>query len=371
MTDRYARHHLIEGWNQRRLTEAHVLVAGVGAVGNEVVKLLALMGVGHLLLVDFDTIEISNLTRSILFRDTDVGLSKAEVAAQRVRELNPDVDAQAIQGNLEFEVGLGIYRQQDLVIGCLDSLNGRLALNRLCYRAGVPWINTGIETDFAEIALYFGGACFECGMSESMWVRRNQRYSCGGLRSDLPDNVVPTTATVASLTASLAVHEALLILHGRTGLSYGQKLYITLSPYGLQRVELPQNPECLAHETWKPVTVVPEGANQISAAQLLKRAGMGEGILDIGYDLLVGMRCMTCDAYEEILRPLEASSLALNHCPECGTASRQPESVNWLEADSELAQRPLAELGIPDHQVFLLKSHEGQERRYYQISGAF
>ena len=107
MQDRYARHHLLEGWDQTRLANAHILVAGVGAVGNEVVKLLALMGVGHLLLVDFDTIEISNLTRSVLFRETDIGQSKAQVAALRARDLNPDITVQAIQGNLEFDVGLG------------------------------------------------------------------------------------------------------------------------------------------------------------------------------------------------------------------------------------------------------------------------
>ncbi len=377
MTDRYARHHLLEGWDQRRLTEARILVAGVGAVGNEVVKLLALMGVGHLLLVDFDTIELSNLTRSVLFRDSDIGQSKAKVAARRAQELNPDVTAQAIQGNLEFEVGLGVYRAQDVVIGCLDSLNARLALNRACYRAGVPWINTGIEATVAEIALFQSekGACFECAMSESMWERRNQSFSCGGLRSDLPENAVPTTATVASLTAALAVNEALLLLHGRkehqieSGLAFSQKLYVTLMPYGIQVANLPENPDCLAHDLWGPVTVLTEVASALTARQLLAQAGMAEGVVELGYDLLTLMRCLNCGAEEEILRPLEASSLALNHCPHCGEASRQPEILNWLEADSELAQRPLSELHVPEYQILALK--DAEQRRYFQISGPY
>src|SRR6185436_1639963 len=84
--DRYARHRLIEGWDQERLAAARVLVAGAGAIGNEVIKLLALLGVGNILIVDFDHIEISNLTRSMLFRDADIGKSKALVAAERARE---------------------------------------------------------------------------------------------------------------------------------------------------------------------------------------------------------------------------------------------------------------------------------------------
>jgi molybdopterin/thiamine biosynthesis adenylyltransferase len=389
MQDRYARHHLLEGWDQPRLANAHILVAGVGAVGNEVVKLLALMGVGHLLLVDFDTIEISNLTRSVLFRETDIGQSKARVAAQRARDLNPDIEVQAVQGNLEFDVGLGVYRAQDVVIGCLDSINARLALNRACCRTGVPWINTGIEATVAEIALFEGrenqtGACFECAMSETMWARRNQRFSCGGLRSELPEDVVPTTATVASLTAAYAVNEALLLLHGRKekgegdasafsflpsafGLAFSQKLYLSVTPYSMQTVELPRRPDCLAHETWEPVTLQPQRAEEITFTQLLSEAGMPEGVVELGFDLLTTMRCLNCERQEEIGKPLETCSLALNHCPHCGTPSRQPETVSWLDAHSAYADQPLSKFGIPNHQILALKDDNG--RRYMQISG--
>ena len=431
MEDRYARHHLLEGWDQHRLANARVLVAGVGAVGNEVVKLLALMGVGHLLLVDFDTIEMSNLTRSVLFRESDIGQSKARIAALRASDLNPDIAVHWIQGHLDFEVGLGVYWAQDVVIGCLDSLNARLALNRACYRAGVPWINTGIEATVAEIALFQSkpmqsellpntplqsasptniqtglaetdtikretGACFECGMSAEMWERRNQRFSCGGLRDDLPPDVVPTTATVASLAAAYAVNEALLLLHGRkegkgkreegkedassspypfslipfpSGLGFGQKLFLSVAPYGLQTVDLPRSLDCLAHEVWEPVTVIAQCAAQLTAAQLLRQEGMTEGVVELGFDLLTRMRCLECGEEEEMLKPLETCPLALNQCPHCHTPSRQPETLDWLAVDSPLADRPLADLGIPEHQILGIKSETG--RRYVQISGDY
>src|SRR5262245_48450748 len=78
-SDRYARQQLIEWWDQERLRNARVLVAGAGALGNEVSKNLALLGVGHLLLVDADRVEHSNLSRTVLFQDHDVGRSKVAV----------------------------------------------------------------------------------------------------------------------------------------------------------------------------------------------------------------------------------------------------------------------------------------------------
>src|SRR4051812_41735325 len=152
--DRYARHRLIDGWDQDRLSQAAVMVAGAGAIGNEVIKLLALLGFGHILIVDFDTVEISNLTRSPLFRESDIGRPKSEVAAVRAREINPQIVVRALQGDLEYDVGLGIVRSMDLVIGCLDSLDARLALNRACQRTRTPWLNGAIEVMVGEVSLF-------------------------------------------------------------------------------------------------------------------------------------------------------------------------------------------------------------------------
>src|SRR5512143_427107 len=76
--DRYARLRLMEGYRQDVIEQAQIMVVGAGALGNEVLKNLALLGAGHLFVVDFDTIEASNLTRSILYRQADQGRSKAE-----------------------------------------------------------------------------------------------------------------------------------------------------------------------------------------------------------------------------------------------------------------------------------------------------
>ncbi len=87
--DRYGRLRLIPWWRQERLASARVLVVGAGALGNEVLKNLALLGVGTVYLIDLDVVEPSNLSRSVLFRAEDGGRGKAEVAARRAGRSTP------------------------------------------------------------------------------------------------------------------------------------------------------------------------------------------------------------------------------------------------------------------------------------------
>ena len=138
---------LLSWYKMDVVKNAKVMVVGAGALGNEVLKNLALFGVGNIIIVDFDTIEYSNLTRSVLFReaDADKGFFKSEVAARKVKEINPNINVQYICGRLDSDVGLGVYRKMDVVIGCLDSRLARMQLNRLCMRANVPWVEGGIE----------------------------------------------------------------------------------------------------------------------------------------------------------------------------------------------------------------------------------
>ena len=89
--DRFHRHTLIPWWDQRRLSSSTALVLGVGALGNEIIKNLCLLGIGHIRIVDLDVVENSNLSRSPLFRQRHEGMAKARAAAQSARELFPAV----------------------------------------------------------------------------------------------------------------------------------------------------------------------------------------------------------------------------------------------------------------------------------------
>src|SRR5437879_1836610 len=103
--DRYGRLRLIPWWRQEKLAAARVLVVGAGALGNEVLKNLALLGVGTTHVIDLDDVEPSNLSRSVLFRATDGGRPKAEVAAARAREINPEVAFVPIFGDVITDLG--------------------------------------------------------------------------------------------------------------------------------------------------------------------------------------------------------------------------------------------------------------------------
>src|SRR5207248_2553545 len=102
--DRFSRFRLIGWWDQPRLSAAKVLLIGVGAIGNEVLKNLALLGIGNVFVADLDTIENSNLSRSILFRAGDSGRSKAAVAAERAREIYPEMRVQPFHGNIVYDL---------------------------------------------------------------------------------------------------------------------------------------------------------------------------------------------------------------------------------------------------------------------------
>src|SRR5678809_807750 len=103
--ERFSRLHAIEWWDQQKVSSARILVIGAGALGNEVIKNLALLGVGHILIVDMDRIEASNLSRSVLFRESDEGNFKAQTAARAARNIYPGIDAKSIDGNLLADVG--------------------------------------------------------------------------------------------------------------------------------------------------------------------------------------------------------------------------------------------------------------------------
>jgi len=208
---------LLSWFKKDKVKNARVLVAGGGALGNEVVKDLALFGVGHIYVVDFDQIELSNLTRSVLFREEDAynHSYKAEIVAKRAMEINPQIKVTPIVGNLFSEVGFGIYRAVDVVIGCLDSRIARYLLNRLCMRAGKSWIDGSIENLTGAVKVYTPGInCYECGLSREEFNIIMLRTGCADVvRAQTSAGRVATTPISASIIGAMQVQEAMKIIH--------------------------------------------------------------------------------------------------------------------------------------------------------------
>ncbi|MCD8203074.1 MAG: ThiF family adenylyltransferase [Prevotella sp.] len=208
---------LLSWFKQEKVRKAKVLVAGAGALGNEVVKNLALFGIGTIYVCDFDRIEITNLTRSVLFREEDAynHSYKAEVVARRAMEINPQIKVIPIVGNLFSEVGLGLYKSVDVVIGCLDSRIARYQLNRLSFRAGKTWIDGSIENLTGVIKVYSPGInCYECNLSRDEFNSIMLRTGCADVvRSQASVGRVATTPISASIIGAMEVQEAMKVIH--------------------------------------------------------------------------------------------------------------------------------------------------------------
>ncbi len=220
VADRYARHESIEGFDQQVLANASVLVVGAGAIGNEVIKNLALLGIGKIDVVDFDRIESHNLTRSPLFREQDIGQEKARVAAGRAQELDPNITVTGFVADVWSEVSLTRLAAYDVCVACVDNFEARLRLNSMCAIARVDFVTTGIDSRYASVQRHpFGSsggvACYECDLPAGVYSAMARRYSCGWLRkAAMVEDKVPTTVITASAAGSLAVAWVLASISG-------------------------------------------------------------------------------------------------------------------------------------------------------------
>jgi molybdopterin-synthase adenylyltransferase len=217
--DRYARHHLIDWFSQDAVRAARFGVIGAGAIGNEVVKNLVLLGVGEIDVYDFDQVELHNLTRSIFLREIDVGRSKAQALVERAATVDPNVSLRAIEGDFWQTLRFAHLRRYTALIVCVDNFEARIRANQLALLAGVNMVNAAIDSRYVTVESYpfeavtepdLAPACYECALPASVYERLAARYSCGGLkRIATAERKVPTTTITASLAGAMAANAAL------------------------------------------------------------------------------------------------------------------------------------------------------------------
>lgn len=380
--DRYERLRLIAWWDQEKLARARVLVVGAGALGNEVLKNLALLGIGHIYVVDFDRIETSNLTRAVLFRHRDCGRSKAETAAAALVDLNPDCRVVGWEADVIQDVGLGLVREMDVIIGCLDNREARLWVNRLAWKAGVPWIDGGIQEINGVVKVFVPplSACYECGMTENDYRLINLRYSCPLLRrDDILAGRVPTAPTISSIIAGMQTQEALKLLHGMS-VQAGSILVFNGATNQSYTTAIQRKDDCLSHESWDEPVVANLSAESHRVADLLAWAtatyGGDDWTLHLERDLVVAMACHACGQRHEQLKPMSALSESQGHCDNCGqwmTAER----VHKIDRHDRWAQLRLRQAGVPLFDIVRLTEPEREllvlldgDRRAVMVDGS-
>ena len=244
---------------QQQVSAAHVMVVGCGALGNEVLKNLVLMGVTHIVAVDFDIVEMGNLTRSVLFTKNDAKEKrlKVEVVAERLKLMNPDAEITTVYGDIAYDVGLGLIRQMDVVIGCVDSRWARFCINRLCMRAGIPWVDGGINSMEGTVRVFAPGKnCYACNLGPEGLKDLAKRLPCSGIiRRQEQTGSAPTTSIIASIIGAIEVQEALKLIQQDFGTSLcGQMLYYD-GEHTTVRIAKFQayDEDCPEHEMWTPV----------------------------------------------------------------------------------------------------------------------
>lgn len=368
---RFARFESIEWWEQSRVAGARILVVGAGALGNEVVKNLALLGVGQFAVADMDHIELSNLSRSVLFRAGHEGLSKAARAVQSASEIYPDAHAIALEGNVLAAVGLGWFRWADAVIGAVDNREARLFVNSACARVGKPWFDGGIEV-LNGIVRGFAApqtACYECTMGETDWTLLNRRRSCSLLaRRAVAEHGTPTTPTTASVIGAMQVQEVLKCLHGMEAL-LGEGFVFDGLAHTSYRVKYPINPECPWHEPAPIVERLPDCGSATPMEAVWSRAALllgGVDGMDLSRELVERTGCPHCGEERELFESAETISGDRLICPRCHVET-VPVFFHSIGPGSPLLQRTPRQLGLPPWDI--VWARRGEKLIGMELSG--
>jgi adenylyltransferase/sulfurtransferase len=165
--ERYGRHLVLPGVGpegQERLKAARILVVGAGGLGSPAALYLAAAGVGTLGLVEFDTVDVSNLQRQVLYGTSDVGGAKAAAAGRRLRDLNPAVTVRLHEVRLARDTAMEIIRGYDLVVDGSDNFATRYLVNDACVLAGIPFVYGSVFRFEGQVSLFAarGGPCYRC-----------------------------------------------------------------------------------------------------------------------------------------------------------------------------------------------------------------
>ena len=139
---------------QRLLQQSTVAVVGAGGLGAPVLTYLAAAGVGNIRIIDKDTVEISNLNRQFLYGPEDVGRKKAEAAKEKLEKQNPDIKFAAVSEMLTEKNGRALFKDADVIVDCVDSMQTRIAVNKICLLNQIPLVEGGVYGFY--LCIYMG-----------------------------------------------------------------------------------------------------------------------------------------------------------------------------------------------------------------------
>jgi molybdopterin synthase sulfurylase MoeB len=234
---RYNRQIILRGFDfdgQEKLKAARVLIVGLGGLGCAAAPYLAAAGVGHLTLVDFDTVSLSNLQRQILHRDERIGMSKVESARRELSAINPHIRIDAVDGRLDDEQMAAQIATCDAVLDCTDNVATRDLLNRLCHAQRKPLVSGAairMEGQLSVFTYQPDEPCYRC---------LSRLFGENALTCVEAGVMAPLVGTIGTLQAMETIK--LLANYGQT--LTGKLLMFDAMTLQFREMKLPKNPQC-------------------------------------------------------------------------------------------------------------------------------
>jgi molybdopterin/thiamine biosynthesis adenylyltransferase len=220
---------------QEKLLEARVLVVGLGGLGSPAAIYLAAAGVGHLTLVDHDTVDLSNLQRQIAHGECNVGQSKVDSAIESLARLNSTITIEPIAHQLEGDNLTAAVESADVVLDATDNFISRFAINQACVATHTPLVSGAAIRLEGQIAVFDSrvddSPCYRCLYNEA----NDEMLNCA-------ENGV--VAPLVGIIGTIQAMEAIKLIAGFGDVLVGHVLYIDVKRMDWRKLKLPRNPNC-------------------------------------------------------------------------------------------------------------------------------
>lgn len=409
----FARQNLIISKPAAELIKSiKILVVGVGAGGNEVLKNLILMGFGNLTILDFDTVEDSNLSRTTLFRKEDIGKSKSLVAAERLKEIalheNPNIVG--LHGNIMTDFGKGLFVDHDIVICCVDTQKCRAYINDWCVLTKTPFFEMGFSEYDVDVCFFapdgdmiqkdgkiisklpsndgvfpkFIGEFPVCLREEiGFGTFAEKRNSCSGFKvQDTNLSKIPTIQVSAAMAGVLVATELVKYLDGIDTIKNKMLLYFGRT-YETMICNYKRSPKCLIHQESFNCDNVNITNNQTLGDLIteLENISGGQVILNLPEEFIISGTCHGCG--KPIILNKRKSQIwdYERWCEDCrnkdehynqnivfaNSIKKIPEEVT-LNSPEEILSYKLNEVGVPINDILKYAVIKGTEYEYRYVN---
>ncbi len=238
---RYSRHLLLNEFGedaQERLLAAHALVIGAGGLGSSALLFLASSGIGRITVCDGDTVDLTNLQRQVIHRESSLGEPKAASAAQAMRALNPDVEVIALAERAGPERLAALVRSADIVLDCSDNFATRHALNRACVAQRKPIVSGAAIRFDGQLTVFDlrrdDSACYHCLFAEASGGDEERCATMG------------VFAPLVGVVGAMQAMEAIKLLSGVGETLAGRLLLFDALSARWHEVRLARDPQCAA-----------------------------------------------------------------------------------------------------------------------------